>query len=109
MQPVALLLTFSVLFALLHLWWLPLAKDRWQAADMRAKMARAGLVVVLDKLRTLCGIGAFAVALVVVAVVLANWLGGAGVLWPKAAIEAAAAVYKGPSKSPMATRRCSAP
>lgn len=41
MSPIALLCVFLVLAALLHLWWLPLMRERWRTLETRAKVARA--------------------------------------------------------------------
>lgn len=91
----ALLVTLAVLWALLHLQVLPWVKNDWKAADLRRKMTRAGVLVVVEKLRDLAAIGTCAVGAVALLVLAANFLGGAGVVWPKAIIEALASLYAG--------------
>ena len=93
MHPLTLIAILSTIWVLLHLWLLPLSKSQWQASDMRAKMARAGVLITLEKLRDLAAIGTIAVVAVLVLVLLANWLGDAGSVWPKATIEALASIH----------------
>ncbi|WP_416760574.1 hypothetical protein ACNI65_00355 [Roseateles sp. So40a] len=90
----ALFITLAVLWALLHLQVLPWVKNDWKAADLRRKMTRAGALVVVEKLRDLAAVGTCAVGAIALLVVAANFLGGAGVVWPKAVIEALASIYK---------------
>ena len=90
LSPIALLGVFLVLAALLHLWWLPLMRERWHTLETRAKAARAGLLVVAEKLRTLAVLGACAMLLVLGLVAASGWLAGTDAAWPKAVIGAMA-------------------
>lgn len=83
----------AVTWALLHLWMLPLVKERWIGEDLKGKMARASVLVITEKLRDLAAVGTWAVAAVVLLVALANLLGAVDTVWPKAAIEAVAGLY----------------
>lgn len=94
MHPSAMVLTLGVLWALLHFWLLPLARDRWQASDLRVKIARAGSLVALEKLRDLAAMGVVAVSVVLALVLIGNWLGGTGALWPRLIVQAIASVYE---------------
>jgi len=85
-----LLGVFLVLAALLHLWWLPLMRERWHTLETRAKAARAGLLVVAEKLRSLAVLGACAMLLVLGLVAASGWLAGTDAAWPKAVIGAMA-------------------
>ena len=98
MQPISLLAFLVVAWALLQLWLVPLVKERWNGENLEGKMARAGVLVVVEKLRDLAAAGTCAVAAVVLIVAAANLLGGAGVVWPKAMIAAAGQAY-GAAKS----------
>ena len=95
MQAIALMGISGTLWALLHFWLLPLMRDHWKAADMRAKAARAGLLVAAEKLRDLLFVSVLVVALVVLLVAIGNALGSTHAVWPKAVVEAAAASYSG--------------
>lgn len=69
-------------------------KARWEADDLKGKMARAGTLVVMEKLRNLAAVGTCAVTAVLLLVAGVNLLSGAGTAWPKTAIAAAAEAYR---------------
>ena len=79
-------------WALLNFWLLPLSTSRWQVVDLRQKMARAGALAVIEKLRDLAAVS---LAVVLLLVQLASLVAGSSSDVPKAIIEAAASVYTG--------------
>lgn len=93
MSPIGLLLGLASSWALLRLWLVPLAKDRWNAIDLKSKMARAGSLVVLEKTRDLAGFGAIAIAATLTFVQFAGWIAGADATWPRVVISATNAIY----------------
>lgn len=94
MQPLALWTALAALWALTHFWLLPLATDRWKAVGLRQKMARAGALVVVEKLRDLAAVAATAVAAVIVCVWLAGVFSAVSFEAPKAMIDSMASVYQ---------------
>jgi hypothetical protein len=95
MDPLSLGLGLFAGWSLLHFWMLPLVVERWKADPLRAKMARAGMLAVLEKLRDLSGVGALTMGAVVLTVgVLAPMAGTSRVL-PRAVIAAVAGLYEG--------------
>ena len=93
MEPIAILVTLVCLWFLINQWLLPLNKDRWKAANLSQKIARAGTLVVLEKVRDLAAIGAVMVAVVIVLVWIAGALSTASFAAPKISIDAIASVY----------------
>ena len=93
MDPYALWVVLALLWALTQLWLLPMSKERWKAADLRQKLARAGSLVVIEKLRDLAAVGTLTLTLLVAMVALFAWLSKGSVGAPQAVIEALASVY----------------
>ncbi|WP_439588258.1 hypothetical protein [Hydrogenophaga sp.] len=91
MHPIALLTCLGIVWAILQLWLVPLVKDRWKAGDLKLKAARAGVLVVVEKLRDFSAVGIFAIAATTLLVLGANLLSSLGV---KAAIAASGEVYQ---------------
>jgi hypothetical protein len=94
MHPIALLICLGILWAVLQWWLLPLVKERWKAGDLKRKMARAGVLVVVEKLRDFSAAGVFAVAAAALLVLSANLLSGSNVIWPQAIIAAIGEIYR---------------
>ena len=90
----ALLLTCGILWVLVHLWLLPLVRDHWLASALSGKMARAGVLVVLEKVRELAAVGLIALLSVGGIVWLGEWLGTVGVVWPKTLIDGLASIHQ---------------
>ena len=93
MQPIALLIPSICIWVLIHLWLLPLSKDRWQASDIRQKIARSGSLVVLEKIRDLSAIGAITISAGLLLVWLLGILSVGSFAAPKALIEFTASSY----------------
>ncbi|MDX9663657.1 hypothetical protein QMK50_01480 [Pseudomonas sp. P5_152] len=93
MNPFAIWMLLLVLWALCHFWLVPLSKNRWKAVDLREKMARAGSLVVLERVRDLSAIGATVVAAVIVLVWLCTWFSSSPSVAPQAVIHAAQSMY----------------
>ncbi len=93
MQPAVLLVTFACLWALIHLWLLPLSTARWKSSDLQHKMARTASQAVLTKVRDLAAIGALTLACVLALVTLAELLSDRDAGWSAAVIEAATSLY----------------
>jgi hypothetical protein len=73
---------------------LPLVKERWQAADLRRKLARAGTLVVLERLRDLAAAGVVALGTVLLLIWTLTWLSAGSLGAPKAVIDSLASVYR---------------
>jgi hypothetical protein len=93
MEPVNLWFILVCFWGLTHLWLLPLSKDRWKTADLRQKIARAGTLVVLEKVRELSAIGVLTVGLLILLVWIAGALSIVSFAAPKVLIEGIASVY----------------
>lgn len=72
MKPISLLVLMALIWAATHFWWVPLVSQRWKAGSLREKVARAGILAVLEKLRDLALVACITLTLVVVLVALAN-------------------------------------
>lgn len=93
MEPVNLWFILVGFWGLTHLWLVPLSKDRWKTADLRQKIARAGTLVMLEKVRELSAIGVLTVGLVILLVWIAGALSIVSFAAPKVLIEGIASVY----------------
>ena len=63
-----LLLLFVTLGCVTHFWMVPFANTKWQAGDLRVKVARAAALTLVEKTRELCGIGIATITTLIVAV-----------------------------------------
>lgn len=88
-----LLLICGIVWTLVHLWLLPLVREHWLASALSGKVARAGVLVVLEKVRELAAVGFVALLAVGGIVWLAAWLGAVGVVWPKSLIDGLASMH----------------
>lgn len=95
MEPMGLWILFACTWALLHWWLLPSVQTHWQAVDMRTKMLRSGILVTLEKLRDLAAVGATALALLMVVILLSGWLARTDATLPKALIEVVSSLFEG--------------
>jgi len=94
MAPTTLGIILLCVWALTNFWLLPLMRDGWKAADLRQKVARAGLLAVVEKVRDLAVIGTITLAVIMLIVWVMGLLGDVGFGAPKAIIEAMASVYE---------------
>lgn len=92
MEPVSLWIVLLCVWSLLHFWLLPVASDRWAAADLRTKLLKAGSLAVLEKLRDLAAIGALVLALTMLVVGAAARL-ATSLNASKALVDGAASMY----------------
>jgi hypothetical protein len=95
MEPLSLLTLMGAGWLLLHAWLLPLVTERWKADPLRSKMARAGTLAVLEKLRDLLAVGFVSVTLVALLVFAASSVAKTSTLLPKVVIEVASGLYEG--------------
>jgi hypothetical protein len=93
MSPVSTWFFLVGLWALCHFWLLPMSKDRWKALDMRGKLARAGALVVLEKIRDLAAVAALMISAVIALVLLSGLVSSTSTVFPQAVIHAAAFVH----------------
>lgn len=93
MNPLAIWTLLVALWALCHFWLVPLSKNRWKAVDLREKMARAGSLVVLERVRDLSAIGAIVLAAVIVLVWICGFFATSNSVFPQAAVHAAQSIY----------------
>lgn len=92
MKPTSLLILMALIWVITNFWLLPLVSQRWQAAAVREKVARAGILAVLEKLRDLALIACIVLLLIVAQVAIANRLGMSTIATP-AILAAAESVY----------------
>lgn len=76
MSPFSLLTLLALGWFLLNHWLLPLTKQGWNAAELRGKMARAGTLATMEKLRDLCASGAISVAAVMALLYIIEFTAG---------------------------------
>jgi Zn-dependent protease len=95
MSPVAVWFILVGLWALCHFWLLPVSRDRWKTLDMRGKLARAGALVVLEKIRDLAAVAAMMISAVIALVLLSGLLSSTSSVFPQAVIHAAASIHAG--------------
>jgi hypothetical protein len=95
MKPGSVWLCLLCTWALCNFWLLPLAKNRWNAVNLRTKLARTGSLVVLEKVRDLTAIGTLVITLVILLTWLASLLSATSIGLPQAVIAATASLYDG--------------
>lgn len=95
MEPMGLWILFACTWALLHWWLVPAVQNQWEASNMRTKMLRSGVLVTLEKLRDLAAVGATALALLMVLILLSGWLAHSDASLPKLLVEAIASLFEG--------------
>ncbi|WP_310460462.1 hypothetical protein [Sphaerotilus sp.] len=95
MSPVSVWFISVGLWALCHFWLLPVSKDRWKTLDMRGKLARAGALVVFEKVRDLAAVAALMISVVMALVLLSGLLASTSSVFPQAVILAASSVHAG--------------
>jgi hypothetical protein len=95
MSPVSIWFFVVGLWALCHFWFLPMSKDRWKTLDMRGKLARAGALVVLEKVRDLAAVAALMITAVIALVLLSGLVSSTSSVFPQAVIHAAASIHAG--------------
>jgi hypothetical protein len=95
MEPIGLWILFACTWAVLHWWLVPAVQTHWEASNMRTKMLRSGILVTLEKLRDLAAVGATALALLMVLILLSGWLAHSDAGLPKALVEAIASLFEG--------------
>jgi hypothetical protein len=93
MEPLALLTLLVCAWALLNFWLLPLSRDRWLAADLRQKIAKAGSLAVLEKARDYAAVGMITLGVVVAVVWAAHAAAVSRWLLPQALVATLASVY----------------
>lgn len=98
MEPISLWIVLLASWALLHFWLLPATTDAWKAKSTREKMARAGTLAVIKKLRDICAVGSATVAFVLLALIGLSALAGSSTTLPRALIGGLGGLYDG-SKS----------
>lgn len=76
MSPFSLLTILALGWFLLNHWLLPLTRQRWDAAELRGKMLRAGSLAIMEKLRDLCASGAISVAAVMALLYMIEFTAG---------------------------------
>ncbi len=74
MSPIEFLLLLLPVWVLTHFWLLPLMKNRWEAGDLRQKIARSGSLIFIEKLRDFSFIAAITIVCVMVFILLNNLL-----------------------------------
>lgn len=94
MTPIGLWTLFACTWALLHWWLLPAVQAHWQAGTLRTKMLRSGILVTLEKLRDLAAVGATALALLMLLILLSNWLSHTDASLPKILIDVIASLFE---------------
>lgn len=93
MTPIGLWTLFACTWALLQWWLLPALQAQWEAGNMRTKMLRSGVLVTLEKLRDLSAVGATALALLMLLIMLSDWLARTDASLPKTLIEVIASLF----------------
>lgn len=93
MSPLSILFVSAGLWALTHLWILPLSKQRWQRADLRQKIARASALVALKKIRDLSVITAIVVSSVLIFVWTCGVVGSSSINFPRNLIDKVAVAH----------------
>jgi len=81
------------LWSLLNFWWLPLTRQRWKTADLRSKLARAGTLSVLEKVRDLSAIALVTLSLVILMVWLCQGLASVSFSAPKVVLQTLSSTY----------------
>lgn len=90
----SVLLCLLCVWALCNFWLLPLAKDRWIAVNLRAKLTRTGSLVVLEKIRDLSAIGALVLTTVIGLIWATGLLAVTSIGVPQAVIAATSSLYQ---------------
>ena len=93
MSPLSVLFASTGLWALTHLWLLPISRQRWNRADLRRKIARAGALAAIKKLRDLAFVTAVGVSAVLLLVWSCGIVAGSSLDVPKTVIEKVAAAH----------------
>lgn len=93
MSPLNILFVSAGLWALTHLWILPLSKQRWKRADLRQKIARASALVALKKIRDLSVITTIVVSSVLIFVWVCGVIGSNSVNLSRNLIDKVAAAH----------------
>ena len=94
MKPGSVWLCLLGTWALCNFWLLPLAKERWNAVNVRAKLARTGSLVVLEKVRDLAAIGVMVLTFVIALVWATALLATTSIGMPQAVIAATSSLYQ---------------
>lgn len=68
MEPLGLLAIAASLFALLHLWFVPLLQNTWEDASVSKKIGKAGALAGIEKLRDISGAASAALGLLVLTI-----------------------------------------
>ncbi|WP_218312493.1 hypothetical protein [Alteromonas antoniana] len=74
MNPFEFLLLLLPVWALTHFWLLPLMKNRWEAGNIRQKIARSGSLILIEKVRDLTVVAVITVFCVMIFIWLNNLL-----------------------------------
>lgn len=90
-----MLLLLTLLWLIVNLWLLPLTKNHWKDADLQKKIARAGALVVMEKVRDLSFVGATTLVLVMLFIEAANGISNTSFVVPKVFLETSASLYNG--------------
>ncbi|KUZ74578.1 hypothetical protein WI36_14055 [Burkholderia ubonensis] len=93
MEPISLWIVLLCIWSLSRFWLLPIAKDRWVAADMRTKLLKAGSLAVLEKVQDLATVGALVLTVAMLVVWSAGHFAAASSNTPKALVDGVASAY----------------
>ena len=81
------LLLLATLGCATHLWMVPFVRTRWQAGDLRDKVARAAALTIVEKVRELCAIGILTISPLLTAVWILSFFHERRFIIPEGAID----------------------